>query len=304
MSSPTAPLEINIKFQSVKELETAFQEQISKGGYFINSDQPAPRTTPVEVAFMLPGVEESVVIKGEVAFAATPDAPMPGMGAGMAIQFHQITPQMENAFQSAITIAKTEGMDAEAAPEQEAAPDAEKEDSVEPDKESSESAGNEEASGDEAEEASEESEKENESAIKAVSRLNMQSGEKLYFAIRKMSMHQKIVAAKRGNRSVRNIIFQEGNKKVMGFLLQNPQMRMTGLAQDTIKLIAKNSNFSQSEEVKYHIVIHPRTPLPMALQTLIGLNQNSLAKIAKSGAVKHQIKSRSLQLLEQRRRGN
>jgi len=238
---------------------------------------------------------------------------MPGMGAGMAVQFHQITPQIENVFQSAITIAKTEGMDAEATPEQEAAPDAEKEDSVEPDKESSEFAGEEEASGEEAEEASEDSEVENESALKAVSRLNMQSGEKLYFAIRKMSMHQKIVAAKRGNRSVRNIIFQEGNKKVMGFLLQNPQLsvpevvqmlKMTGLAQDTIKLIAKNSNFSQSEEVKYHIVIHPRTPLPMALQTLIGLNQNSLAKIAKSGAVKHQIKSRSLQLLEQRRRGN
>jgi hypothetical protein len=316
MSSSTAPLEIKIKFQSVKELEEAYQEQILKGGYFIKSDQPAPRTTPVEVAFMLPGVEESVVLKGEVAYAATTDAPMPGMGAGMAVQFQEITPQIENAFQAAITIARTEGMDAEAAPEPEAAPEAEEENGVEPDEQPSEDAGEEDDLGEEAEEDledSEDSEVEKQSALRAVTRLNMQSGEKIYFTIRKMSMHQKIVAAKRGNRSVRNILFQEGNKKIMGFMLQNPQMsvpeviqmlKMTGLSMDVIKMIAKNSSFSQSEEVKYHIVIHPKTPLPMALQTLIALNQNSLAKIAKSGAVKHQIKSRSLQLLEQRRRGN
>lgn len=303
MSDPGIKV-IEIEFDTAAELEEAYQNHISKGGYFLPTDSPEPRTTPVELRFSLPGVTEPLVIRGEVAYAATPDAPMPGMGAGMAVQFDQISKQMSTAFKAAITIARAEGMGGGGEVSADAGPESE-EGFMDEDGDQDDDSGDQE-DGEDLEEESEES------AAKIMAQLNMQSGESLYFTIRKMPLHQKITAAKRGNRSVRNILIQEGNKKIINFMLQNPGMstpeviqmlKMTNLSQEIIQAIAKNSSWSQSEEVRYHIVINPKTPLPMALNTLIALNQNSLAKIAKSGAVKAQIKSNALKLLEQRRRG-
>jgi len=306
---------IEVRFTSAQELEGAFKEQISKGGYFIKSDDPAPRTTPVEIRFYLPGVNEPLSLAGEVAFAAPLSAPMPGMGAGMAIQFHKLNPQTLKTFEASITIARSEGL----APETKAGKTPEPGASEEPI-----ALGGEEPAGDSAEptDGDENSEgedeldeaitpQEEEDADKILAHLNLQSSENLYAIIRKMPPHQKIVAAKRGNRAVRNILLQEGNKKIMTFLLQNPQMsageiiqmlKMTNLSQEIVQAIAKNSNWSQSDEVKAGIVTHPKTPLPLALTLLPGLNQNSLAKLAKSQATKHQIKSNALKLLEQRRK--
>jgi len=311
MSGPGSPLVIEVEFKSAGELEAAFNENILKGGYFVASENPAPRTTPVELRFSLPGVTEPLLLSGEVAFAATPDAPMPGMGAGMAIQFGEVTDQAKKAFKAAITIAKAEGIKA-ASGKAEAEQPAAEEDAVAlegeddgPDPETSDD----EESGDDEEG---EDEPDEETSERIMARLNLQSSENLYQTIRQMSPHQKMVAAKRGNRAVRNILIQEGNKKILQFMLQNPQMsvpevvqmlKMPNLSQEIIKVISKSTSWSQSEEVKYHLAINPKTPLPMALGQLIALNPNNLAKIAKSGAVKHQIKSHALKLLEQRRKG-
>ncbi len=292
----------DVRFSSLHELEHAFNDQISKGGYFIASDEPAPRTTPVMVNFHLPGLPEPIAVDGEVAFAATSDQPMPGMGAGMAIQFADLSAQIKRAFSAAITIARKEGFETASTAELEG-----KEWGGEDDLEEDGDAGE-----DEKEEYEEEEESE-ESSRSFLARLSQQSGENLYFTIRGLPMHQKITAAKRGNRTVRNILLQEGNKKIIGFILQNPQLstpeiiqmlKMPNLPQEVVKNIARNSNFSQSEEVRFQIVNSPKTPLPLALNLLNGLNINSLAKLAKSGAVKNQIKSSALKLLEQRRKNS
>ncbi len=79
-------------------------------------------------------------------------------------------------------------------------------------------------------------------------------------------------------------------------------LKLTNLSQEVVQTIAKSSNWSQSEEVKFGLVTHPKTPLPLSLSLLPLLNQNSLAKLAKSANTKHQMKSKALQLLEQRRK--
>ncbi len=294
---------IDIEFDTPGELEEAFNTHISKGGYFVPSEEPAARTTPVELRFHLPGVTEPLAVSGEVAYQATKEAPMPGMGPGMAIQFRRITDQMSKAFQAAITIARAEGMEAE---DQEGP--TEWEDDSEDDEEEDHEEQGEEQQAKEGEDAGPGDEV---SAQKLLASLSNQSSENLYFAVKKMSMHQKIVAAKRGNRAVRNILLKEGNKKVLKFLLQNPKfgasevlqmLKMPNLPMDLVQVIAKNSTWSQSEEVKYQIVTNPKTPMPLAMNVLSSLNQNSLAKIAKSGAAKVQIKSSALKLLEQRRK--
>lgn len=304
MTDSKSPRVFEIRFETALELENAYRGQISKGGYFVPSDDPAPRTTPVQVRFYLPGLSDPLVVPGEVAYAATPEAPMPGLGPGMAIQFQELTPQLTKAFEASITIARAEGMGDEP-------PDDPQETASNEDQEPTEWEGDEEDEEDETDE--EETEQDEASAARVIARLNMQSGENLYFTIRQLPMHQKITAAKRGNRTVRNILLQEGNKKIMRFLLQNPQMsvpeiiiilKMPNAAQEIIQAIAKNSSWNQSEEVKFQIVVHPKTPLPLALNLLTTLNVNSLAKLAKSFAVKNQIKSNALRLLEQRRKNS
>lgn len=310
MSDPISTRIIDVKFQSAPELEKAYQDNISKGGYFVPTDDPAPRTTPVEVRFHLPGIEEPFSVRGEVAYAATPDSPMPGMGAGMAIQFQDVSPNMSTAFMSAITIAKSEGIIEE--DEAEGAEADSKEDSGTGPKEKTDEK---EApdNGPGSEEPEEGAEEDKASSDRIMATLNQQTSENIYFTIRKMPLHQKIVAAKRGNRNIRNILLQEGNKKILQYLIQNPQMsvpeviqmlKLSSLPLEVIKLISKNSNWSQSEEVKYCLVTNPKTPLPLSLNLLSGLNVHSLAKLAKSGAIKVQLKSNALKLLELRRRGS
>ncbi|HUT55632.1 MAG TPA: hypothetical protein VM658_19740 [bacterium] len=305
---------IEVKFKSALELESAYKEHIRKGGIFIPSDDPAPRTTPVEIKFLLPGVSDPIVVAGEVAYAATKSAPMPGMGTGMAIQFNKITPQTMKIFEASITIARAEGLEAApaAAAPQPAAPDQ----GAAPDQEAVALGGDDEelewdGDGENEEALEKEAEPDEASIQKLLARMSQMSAENLYALIRKLPLHEKVTAAKRGNRTVRNILLQEGNKKIMGFLLQNPQMstgeviqmlKLTNLSQEVVQAIAKNSSWSQSEEVKFGLVTHPKTPLPLALSLLTLLNQNSLAKLAKSANTKHQMKSKALQLLEQRRK--
>jgi hypothetical protein len=321
MANPQAPRIIEVKFNSAQEMEKAYKEQICKGGYFVASDDPAPRTTPVEVRFFLPGVSDVVAMTGEVAFAAPKSSPMPGMGAGMAIQFTKVTPQTAKVFEASITIAKAEGIETVAEPKVKKAsstdegPDAIPLDGADDGPAEETGAMDRDQADEESTETDQELQKaaedEDASVQQILARMSQMSAENLYAIIRKMPLHQKVAAAKRGNRTVRNILLQEGNKKLMIFLLQNPRMgtgeviqmlKMTNLSQEVVQTIAKNSGWSQSEEVKFGLVNHPKTPLPLSLSLLTSLNQNSLAKIAKANSSKHQLKSKALQLLEQRRK--
>ena len=148
---------------------------------------------------------------------------------------------------------------------------------------------------------------------KILASINTQNTENLYGTLRQMPFHQKVVAAKRGNRSVRAILIQEGNQKILNFLLQNPQisvpeiltiLKTPTISYDAIQTIAKNQAWVSSEEVKYMLVTHPKAPLPLTLNLLPSLNVNSLAKLAKGGALKAQLKSNALKLLEQRRKSS
>ncbi len=311
MATESSRRTIEVFFNSVDELEKAFEESISKGGYFVPTDDPEPRNTRVELDFKLPGLRDPLKVEGEVAYQATPEAPMPGMGAGMAIQFQELSDSILKAFQAAITIARAEGLEGADRDEEEGA---ETEEGTEWDSEETETEspgeGGEWSEEDYGEQDEKESSARTESAIQVVSRLNQMTTENLFNEIRSLPMHQKVVAAKRGNRSVRNLLLQEGHKKVLTHLLNNPQlsagevmqmMKISNLSTELIQAIAKNSQWSQNEEIKYLIAVHPKTPLPLALKTLGALSTKNLAKIAKAG-YRAQIKSKAVKLLEQKRK--
>ena len=78
-------------------------------------------------------------------------------------------------------------------------------------------------------------------------------------------------------------------------ILKNPQ-----LTTENISELARNPAFAQNDEVRYQIVVHPKTPLPTALSLLISLNQRQLSVIAKSKNMRHQLKSSALKLVVKR----
>lgn len=131
----------------------------------------------------------------------------------------------------------------------------------------------------------------------------------LFQTVRALSRGEKIKLAKRGNRRYISILIQDGDKQLMRFIIQNPHLSAVEVLQllknpqlttENIQELARNPAFGQNEEIRYQIVIHPKTPLPTALSLLPGLNQRQLGLIAKSKQMKHQIKSSALKLLLKR----
>jgi hypothetical protein len=131
----------------------------------------------------------------------------------------------------------------------------------------------------------------------------------MYAAVRKLPRMEKIKLAKRGNRKVLNILIQEGDRQLYRFIIQNPHLSAVEVLQllkqpqltvELLQELARNPAWAQNEEVKYQLVLHPKTPLPTALTLLNGLNKRQLGQIAKSQTMRHQLKSTALKLLLKR----
>lgn len=134
----------------------------------------------------------------------------------------------------------------------------------------------------------------------------------LYQAVRRLSKLERIALAKRGNRKALSILIQEGDRTLFRFIIQNPHLgtvevlqllKHPSLSMDIIQELVRNSSWLQNEEVRFQIVVHPKTPLPTALSLLPGLNQRQLGQISKSKHIKYQIKNSALKLLIQRQSG-
>jgi hypothetical protein len=131
----------------------------------------------------------------------------------------------------------------------------------------------------------------------------------LYQAMRKLSRIEKLKLAKRGNRRYLSYLIQEGDKQLVRFIIQNPHLSAVEVLQllkspqlttEILQELARNPAFGQNEEIRYQLVIHPKTPLPTAMSLLTSLNQRQLGLIAKNKNMKHQLKASALKLVLQR----
>jgi hypothetical protein len=162
------------------------------------------------------------------------------------------------------------------------------------------------------EEAEEETAEESPESAEEIERKVSLSGadySNLYQAVRKLSRPEKIKLAKRGNRKYLTILIQEGDRMLIRFVLQNPHLSAVEVLQllknpqlttENINELARNPAFAQNEEIRYQIVIHPKTPLPTAMSLLVSLNPRQLGLIAKSKHMRHQLKASALKLVLKR----
>lgn len=127
--------------------------------------------------------------------------------------------------------------------------------------------------------------------------------------ISKLSVAEKIKLALMGNKEVRSILIKDSNKLVSTAVLKNPRItdgEIVKITQDKnvneeiIRLICHNNNWTQNYAVKYNLVLHPKTPLPMALKFLPSLSVKDLASVAKSKNIPSALATNARKLLASR----
>ncbi len=291
---------LQLRFATKEEFEREYNENLSKGGVFIATSEPPPLRAKVEFDIFAPEREEPLTLMGEVVHVIGADQQVPGMEPGVALQIMNYDDELDQRLKGLVSEEPAETGEAGAVPEEsedlpeevEAGP----EDSGEPEETYQES-------------TEEEEEASVQRTIQAFHGLDLDN---LFLSVRRLPRTEKIKLAKRGPKKVLNILIQEADKQILRFVVQNPRLGVPEVlailknpqtSLEIIQSIGKNSGFMQSDEVKYHLVTNPKTPLPMALNHLKALNQKDLAKIAKSRHVKMQLKSNALKLLELRRGG-
>jgi len=124
--------------------------------------------------------------------------------------------------------------------------------------------------------------------------------------IAKLSVAEKIKLALMGNKEVRSILIKDSNKLVSSAVLKNPRItdgEVIKITQDKnvndeiIRIICHNNNWTQIYAVRYNLVLHPKTPLQVALKFLSTLSTKDLATVAKSKNVPSALATNARKLL-------
>ncbi|GEM_PF-890428 len=289
---------LEIRFSSLEEFEKEYRENLSKGGVFIATQEPPPFRSRVEIKLYPPDQETPIMLATEVVHIISPDQAVPGMDPGVALQILNYDENLDRVLKGFLAEKESpKGL------EDQKDMDGPKDLEDLPDEDADKDSSTEES--DEMQEKSEVDE-----TVKKFQGLNPDN---LFVSLRRLPRNEKIKLAKRGPKKILNLLIQEGDKQIMRFIIQNPRLgvpEVLGIlkspttSMEIIQAIGKNSGWMQSDEVRYNLVVNPKTPLPLALNQIKGLNTKDLAKLAKSSHVKTQIKSNALKLLMLRRSGS
>lgn len=112
---PRYPYEAQVQVQCLQwdQLRTLSTSDISKGGLFIRTPEPAPPKTPVRLSLSTPSLGRAVVLTGEVAHAIdAARAQELGREAGMGVCFQNIDAAVQRALQQLTEMAQRRGRSA------------------------------------------------------------------------------------------------------------------------------------------------------------------------------------------------
>jgi hypothetical protein len=287
---------IERRFSSWEEFSQEFFTNLKNFGLFLPGPRPVQLRQKVTVDLWLPGERSPIPTRAEVV-AVFP--------AGVALHLEE-GPEWMKAVEGKMPVVPREAAPGPEPEPEPAAAVAEGEGAAEEEAVSAE---------EKAELAALDSEPVSDAKVEEIEKKITLKGmdmSNLYGAIRKLSKIEKIQLAKRGNRKALSILIQQGDRLLFRFIIQNPHMTMPEALQllkhpmlttEIITELARNPSWSQNEEIRYQMVVHPKTPLPTALTLLNAVNQRQLAAIAKSQSIRAQLKSNALKLLLKRQSG-
>jgi type IV pilus assembly protein PilZ len=88
-SSPRADVVVQVNYQTVDALFSEFASNINEGGIFVETENPQPIGTAVELEFKLPGSDQPVEVVGRVV-RTTEEGECSQVG-GMGIEFEDLS---------------------------------------------------------------------------------------------------------------------------------------------------------------------------------------------------------------------
>lgn len=133
----------------------------------------------------------------------------------------------------------------------------------------------------------------------------------LHARLAQMTVSQKIRAATLGTAAERYILVRDANKLIASAAVKSPLMRADeaarisasrAVAEDVLRTIALNREFTRDYQVKLNLVGNPRTPLTFAARLVPLLRENDLRSLAKSKNVPGAIQTAVRQQLDRKQK--
>ncbi len=131
----------------------------------------------------------------------------------------------------------------------------------------------------------------------------------LYAAIQQMTVMQKVKLARLGGKDARTLLIRDRNKIVSTAVVLSPKIteseitaisQSRNVADDVLRLIANNRDWTKSYKVKLALSTNPKTPQATALKFLNYLHDRDLKILMKSRDVPSVITAQSRKILERK----
>ena len=131
----------------------------------------------------------------------------------------------------------------------------------------------------------------------------------LYTAIQSMTVMQKIKLARLGGKDARSLLIRDRNKLVSTSVIMSPRITETevvtiaqsrSVADDVLRLIANNRDWTRGYQVKLALTTNPKTPQATALKFVNYLQDRDLKILMKSRDVTTVISTQARRLLEKK----
>ena len=88
--TPRVPLSMEVTYETGDDFQDDFLSDISSGGLFIGTPDPLEINTKLTVCFHVPGISDSVMVKGTVVWVRNLEG---GFKPGMGIRFDEMEPE-------------------------------------------------------------------------------------------------------------------------------------------------------------------------------------------------------------------
>lgn len=132
------------------------------------------------------------------------------------------------------------------------------------------------------------------------------SGGALFDQVRRLQPSAKLHLALKAEQTTRAVLLRDNDTRILLALCKNPHITVDEILQiarnarvpsTTLEYIIRNPQWIGREEIRYAVVVNPKTPIPMTLRLLPRLSRKNLRSIAKSQAVRLRIKTAALKLV-------
>lgn len=127
--------------------------------------------------------------------------------------------------------------------------------------------------------------------------------------IMRMGIKDRVRLGQKGDREARNILIRDPNKLVSSAVINNPRITeqeveliagMRSLAEDILRQIASNRQWSRSYNVMHNLVRNPRTPISNAMTIMSRLQLRDLTALSKNRNVSDAVRRHATRLLAAR----